>query len=119
MLEDVVQAFGRELFHSIAQLPPISKLDPEVQMCGVYTCYLAEKERLALMDQRNLFYLLDDLFYEHCVRQIESLKMFHHPYEVDFYAGASVFITRSWIHNGFRESPEEMARLTHNFIKWD
>lgn len=119
LLEDVIKAFGRELFQRIAQLPPITRQDPEVQMRGVYECYLEEKERLQLMDQRNLFYLLDDLFYEHCVRQIDSLKVFHHPYEVDFYAGASVFITRSWIHNGFRESPEEMARLTHAFIKWE
>lgn len=119
LLEDVIKAFGRELFQRISQLPPISREDPEIQIRGVYECFLTEKERLRLLDQHNLFHLLYDLFYAQCVQQIQSLKMFHQPYEVDFYAGASVFIARSWVHNGFRETPEEMARVTHSFIKWD
>ena len=76
-----------------------------------------KKERLVLMERRNLFCLLDDLFYAHCVRHLQFKLLFHLLHETDFYAGVSFFIVHSWGYDDCLKTSEEMARLPLGFIR--
>lgn len=69
------------------------------------------------MERRNLFCLLDDLFYAHCVRHLQFKLLFHLLHEIDFYAGVSFFIVHSWGYDDCLKTSEEMARLPLGFIR--
>lgn len=116
LLEDVIRQYGRDLFSKISCLPPVSLDDILPHMTQVYAHYLAERERLALLEKRGLIHIVEESLYDHCRKQIQYLSGFRSPYQVDFYAGASIYLTRAWIRNGFPESPEELAQITYHSI---
>lgn len=118
-LEDVIKQYGKNLFSRISQLPSIAQIGRQSHMRQVYEQYLAERERLTILDRQDLLYILDDSLYSFCIDQIQSLGMFRDTYQAAFYAGASASVIRTWIHNGFRETPEELAEITYNFLKWE
>lgn len=117
LLEDVIRQFGRDLFAKISLLPPVSLDDTLPRMTQVYALYLTERERLTLLDKRGLIHLVEESLYDHCMQQIRHLNEFSSPYQVDFYAGASIYLIRAWIRNGFPESPEELAQITYHSIR--
>lgn len=119
LLEDIIKQYGQNLFSQISQLPPIALNDPRCHMRQVYEQYLAERERLAILDKQDLLYILDDSLHSFCIDQIENLGMFQGSYQVAFYAGASASVIRAWIHNSFRETPAELAEITYNCLKWE
>lgn len=119
LLEDVIKQYGKNLFSRISQLPPIALDEPRSHMRQVYEQYLQERERLTILDRQNLLYILDDGLYGFCINQIQSLGRFQGSYQVAFYAGASASVIRAWIHNGFQETPEELAEITYAAIKWE
>lgn len=119
LLEDVIKQYGQNLFSRISQLPPIALDEPRSHMRQVYEQYLAERERLMILDRQNLLYILDAGLYGFCIAQIQKLGMFQGSYQAAFYAGAAASVIRAWIHNGFRETPEELAEITYRFIRWE
>lgn len=118
-LEDVIKQYVKNLFSRISQLPSIAQVGLHSHMCQVYEQYLAERERLTILDKQDLLYILDDSLYSFCIDQIQNLGMFRGTYQVAFYAGASASVIRAWIHNGFQETPKEMTEITYQLMKWE
>ena len=116
LLEDVIKKYSQELSARIFQLPPASLDDLPSHMQQVYEIYLAERERLTILDKRNLFYLMDDKLYELCATQIQRLDMSLGRYQTEIYAGASAYLIRAWVHRGFQESPAELAEISTALI---
>jgi len=75
-------------------------------------------QQLALLEKRGLFYHLEGPIMEHCIYQIRRLGVQDKRYQAEFYAGATTQLIRAWIHNGFKESPREIAELTFELVKW-
>lgn len=119
LLEDVIRQYGNEMFEEIDQQLPIGRDGLREHIKCVNEFFLSQRERLILLDKRNLFYLLEEPIYTHCARQIRRLGVLNRQYQIEFYAGATFYLIRAWIHNGFRETPEEIARTVCDFIKWD
>lgn len=119
LIEDVLKQYGRDFFARIALLPPISMHEPLEHLQQVYEQYLTEKERLIILDRRELFHFIDDNLYQLCFSQTQSLGRFQGEYQIAIFAGAGAALIRTWIHNGFKETPREMAEITHHFFKWE
>lgn len=117
--EDVIRQYGNEMFEEIDRQTPIGRDGLREHIKYVNEYFLSQRERLTLLDRRNLFYLLEESIYTHCVRQIRRLGVLNRRYQAEFYAGATAHLVRAWIHNGFKETPEEIARITCDLIKWD
>jgi len=117
--EDVIRQYGNEMFEQIDRQTPIGRDGLREHIKYVNEYFLSQREQLTLLDKRNLFYLLEESIYTHCVRQIRRLGVLNRRYQAEFYAGATAHLVRAWIHNGFRETPEEIAETVCDFIKWD
>lgn len=119
LLEDIIRQYAARIFQRMTLEHTVEQSDPISHMTYIYECYLQERERLTVLDKQGLLYLLEDSLYNHCMEQIISLGKCHSRYQVDFFAGAATYLIRAWIHNGFSESPLEMAQITYEYIKWD
>ena len=117
--EDVIRQYGAAIFEEITRLTPIAYEGMREHLEIVNTYYLTQRERLGLLEKRELFYLLEAPFMEHCIRQIRQLDMWNNRYQAAFYTGASIHLIRAWIRNGFEESPGEIADLICEMVKWE
>ena len=116
--EDVVRRYGEAMFDEIDRTIPIAQEGMREHILAVNSYFWTQRERLALLEKRELFYLLEGPIMEHCMYQIRRLGVQNKRYQAEFYAGATTQLIRAWIHNGFRESPQEIAELTFELVKW-
>lgn len=119
LLEDVIRQYGVSMYGEIDQKMPIAHEGMRERLEAVNTFLWSQRERLTLIEKRGLFYLLEGPIMDHCKRQMQSLNMWNHRYMADFYAGATTQMMRAWIRNGFEESPQEIAALICELVKWD
>ena len=117
--EDVIRKFGESLFEAIDREIPIAMEGMREHIYSVNVYFYSQRERLILIEKRGLFYLLEEPIMEHCMRQIRRMGFWSHRYQAEFYAGATAHLLRAWIHNGFEESPREIADLTCELVKWE
>lgn len=117
--EDVIRQYGSAMFDEINQKMPITFEGLRQRIEAVNLYLWDRRERLALIEQRGLFYLLEGPIMSHCMRQTQSLNMGGRRYMAEFYAGATTQLIRAWIRNGFEESPKEIAALVCELAKWD
>ena len=117
--EDVIRQYGVAMFEEIDRMTPIAFDGMREHIQIVNTYYLTQRERLTLLENRGLFYLLEGPIMEHCMRQIRRLNMWSNHYQAEFYAGASIHLIRAWIRNGYEESPQEIPNLICELIKWE
>lgn len=115
ILEDVIKAYGKNLFERFAGIPQHMD-EPRRHMRLVYEQYLSERDKLSILDKRNLLYIIEDSLFDYCSVRINNLSIFKGKYRAEFYAGASAALIRAWIHSGFKESPQEMADITYSLI---
>ena len=115
-LEDVLKDYVRRL---MAQLPDDSLLcseDIRHRMLLSNRLFYSERERLTLLENRGLFYLLEGAIYERCRVQVIAQGLTENHYQIAFNSGASVACIREWIRDGFRESPEVMTELFYALL---
>ena len=117
--EDIIQRYSNSMFDVLHQITPISRENMHEHICTVNHYFLTQRERLSLIEKQGLFYLIEDALLEHCLYQTHCLGVFTNQYQVEFYAGASARQFRTWLHNGFKETPEEMASIVESLIQWD
>lgn len=117
--EDVIRRYGDAMFDEINREMPIAHEGMRQRIEAVNTYLWSQRERLTLIEKRGLFYLLEEPIMAHCMRQMHSLDMWNHRYMADFYAGATTQMMRAWIRNGFEESPQEIAALICELVKWE
>lgn len=110
--EDVIRRYGITMFEQIAREIPIAHSGIRQHIEAVNTYFWNHRERLSLIEQRGLFHLLEEPIMDHCKRQIDRMGAWSNRYQAEFYAGATTQMIRAWIHNGFEESPEEIAAIT-------
>ena len=110
--EDVIRRYGIAIFEQIARDIPIAHSGIRQHIEAVNTYFWNHRERLSLIEQRGLFHLLEGPIMEHCKLQIQRMGAWNNRYQAEFYAGATTQLIRAWIHNGFEESPEEIAAIT-------
>ena len=116
--EDVIRQYGVALFREIDHIIPIPKEGMREHIQSFLTHLLSQRERLTLLENRGLFYLLEEPIMGYCVQQIQRLNMWTNRYQAEFYAGASIHLIRAWIRNGFEESPREITELICELVKW-
>lgn len=116
LLEDVIRKYGTDLFDRLALLPQVSPAESKSRLTMVYKELFSERSRLTVLDRRKLLFILNDGLFDLCSRRINSMGVYKGQYQAEFYAGASASIIRAWIHNGFKETPEEMAEITYSFL---
>ncbi len=114
--EDVIRQYGAALFDEIYRKTPDAQTSLRVHIQSFCDCLWTQRERLALLETRGLFYLLEEPIMDFCRRQIQHLGAGNSRYHTEFYAGASAQLIRAWIHNGFEESPSEMAEIVCDLI---
>lgn len=114
--EDIIRQYGVALFEEIYQKTPNAQAGLRAHIQSFCELLWHERERLALLENRGLFYLLEEPIMDFCRRQIEQLGAWSNRYHTEFYAGASAQLLRAWIHNGFEESPTEMADVVCELI---
>lgn len=109
--EDVIRQYGTALFQEIDRKSPSAQEGLREHILSCNTVLWNHQERLTLLENRGLFYLLDEPITEHCRRQIQRLGAWSNRYHAEYHAGATTQVIRAWIHNGFEESPQEMSEL--------
>lgn len=117
--EDVIRQYGIALFEAIDQRIPVAQegIHEHIQSFNAYLW--SQRERLTLLERRGLFYLLEEPILEHCRRQIQRLGVWNNRYQAEYHAGATTQLIRAWIRNGFEESPQEIAEIICELIKWE
>lgn len=117
--EDVIRQYGIALFEEIDHKTPVVQkgIREHIQSFNAYLW--SQRERLTLIENRGLFYLLEEPILEHCRRQIQRLGAWSNRYQAEYHAGATMQLIRAWIHNGFEESPQEIADIICELIKYE
>lgn len=116
--EDVIRQYGRALFHEIDRQIPSAEEGLRPHILSFIACLWTQRERLTLLEDRGLFYLLEEPIREHCRQQIQRLGVGSNRYHAEYHAGATTQLIRAWIHNGFAESPEQITELICELINW-
>lgn len=114
--EDVIRQYGIALFREIDRQIPSAQEGLREHILSFNTCLWSQRERLTLIENRGLFYLLEAPIMELCRRQIQRFGAWNNRYHAEYHAGATTYLIRAWIHNGFDESPQEMSELICNLI---
>ena len=109
--EDVIRQYGIALLEEINSQCPIEQANLREHIYTANTILWSQRERLALLEDRGLFHLLEGPIIDHCVLQIQRLGLQTHRYCAEYHAGATTQLIRAWIHYGFEESPQEITDL--------
>jgi AcrR family transcriptional regulator len=117
--EDVIRQYGVALFDEINRKLPIAQGGIREHIHFVNNQLWLHRERLTLLENRGLFYLLEGPIMEHCMLQIQRLGVPDNRYYTAYHAGATTQMIRAWIHNGFEESPQEITKLICELVKWE
>lgn len=116
--EDVIRQYGIALFEEIDSKVIIAQEEIREHIYIVNTHLWTHRERLALLENRGLFHLLEESIMNHCMLQIQRLGVQNNRYYAAYHAGATTQLIRAWIHNGFEESPEEITQLICDLVNW-
>jgi len=112
--EDVIRQYGIALFDEINRNFSIDQGDIRGHIHAVNALLWVHRERLSLLENREVFHLLEGSIMAHCTLQFQRLGVPNNRYYAAYYAGATTQLIRAWIHNGFEESPQEMTEIICN-----
>lgn len=116
LTEDVIRQYGTAMYDEINRQIPLSRTGIYEHILAVSTDLYSRRERLGLIEQRGLFYLLEESILRQCVYQIQRLDSWQNRYQAEFYAGAVTQLLRVWIRNDFEESPDEISRIIYTLL---
>ncbi len=114
-LEDVIHYYLENLGKRCAERSPLTKDKIYEHALASFVTIYEEKEKLTILNARDLLYLYDDVVFKLCEEQMKLLENDINPYSVYMTTGSSVFAIRAWIKNGFRDSPESIVKLFPKF----
>ena len=116
LTEDVIRQYGTAMYDEINRQIPLSRTGIYEHILAVSNDLYSRRERLGLIEQRGLFYLLEESILRQCVYQIQRLDSWQNRYQAEFYAGAVTQLLRVWIRNDFEESPDEISRIIYTLL---
>lgn len=117
--EDVIRQYGTALFGEIDIKITIAHGEIREHIHSVTLHLWSHRERLALLENRGLFHLLEESIMNHCLLQFQRLGVQSNRYYGEYYAGATTQLIRAWIHNGFEETPQQITEIICDLVKWE
>ena len=119
LTEDVIRQYGIAMYEEINRKLPIVPGEIREHILAVTIHLWTQRERLALIEKRGLFYLLEDPMMTQCMYQIQYLGVQRNRYQAAFYGGATQRVLCTWIKNGFSEPPQEITRILYELLAWN
>ena len=116
LTEDVIRQYGADMYAQINRTIPLTLGSIYEHMLAVNTYLYTQRERLALIERRGLYHLMEDPIMEQCVFQLQRLGVWTNHYQAEFYAGAVTHMLRVWARRSFAESPEEITRIIYSLL---
>lgn len=117
LMEDVIRKYADMVYDEIDRMIPLERNGIREHVLAVNTHLYAHRERLALIEKRGLYHLLEEPMMRQCKKQLQRLDIQTHRYQPEFYSGAVNQLVRAWIRNGFVESPEEITKIIWELSK--
>lgn len=115
--ESVIRQYGAALFGEAINQLTADFNEKREHIHSIMLHLWAHRERLALLESRGLFHLLEEPIMNHCLLQLQRLGIQGNLYYAEYYAGAMTWLIRAWIHNGFREDPQQITQIICDLIK--
>ena len=116
LTEDVIRQYGSDMYAKINRTIPLNPGGIYEHILAVNTYLYTQRERLALIEKRGLYHLMEDPIMEQCVFQLQRLGVWSNHYQAEFYAGAVTHMLRVWARRSFAESPAEITRIIHSLL---
>ena len=116
LTEDVVRQYGSDMYAQINRTIPLNPGGIYEHILAVNTYLYTQRERLALIEKRGLYHLMEDPIMEQCVYQLQRLGVWSNHYQAEFYAGAVTHMLRVWARRSFAESPAEITRIIYSLL---
>lgn len=116
LTEDVIRQYGSDMYAQINRTIPLTPGGIYEHILAVNTYLYTQRERLALIEKRGLYHLLEEPIMEQCVFQLQRLGVWTNHYQAEFYAGAVTHMLRVWARRSFAESPEEITRIIYSLL---
>ena len=116
LTEDVIRQYGSDMYAQINRTIPLNPGGIYEHILAVNTYLYTQRERLALIEKRGLYHLMEDPIMEQCVFQLQRLGVWTNHYQAEFYAGAVTHMLRVWARRSFAESPEEITRIIYSLL---
>ena len=116
LTEDVVRQYGSDMYAQINRTIPLTPGGIYEHILAVNTYLYTQRERLALIEKRGLYHLLEEPIMEQCVYQLQRLGVWSNHYQAEFYAGAVTHMLRVWARSSFAESPAEITRIIYSLL---
>lgn len=116
LTEDVIRQYGSDMYAQINRTIPLNPGGIYEHILAVNTYLYTQRERLALIEKRGLYHLMEDPIMEQCVYQLQRLGVWTNHYQAEFYAGAVTHMLRVWARSSFAESPAEITRIIYSLL---
>ena len=116
LTEDVIRQYGSDMYAQINRTIPLNPGGIYEHILAVNTYLYSQRERLALIEKRGLYHLLEEPIMEQCVFQLQRLGVWTNHYQAEFYAGAVTHMLRVWARRSFAESPAEITRIIYSLL---
>ena len=116
LTEDVIRQYGSDMYAQINRTIPLTPGGIYEHILAVNTYLYTQRERLALIEKRGLYHLMEDPIMEQCVYQLQRLGVWTNHYQAEFYAGAVTHMLRVWARSSFAESPAEITRIIYSLL---
>ncbi len=119
LTKDVIRQYGFSMYEEINRTIPLEQGGIRKHLLAISFYTWTHRERLALIEKRGLYYLLEDPILEQCLYQLQRLNMWTNRYQAEFYAGGITKLIRIWVGNGCEESPQEFSDILCDLIFLD
>ena len=116
LTEDVIRQYGSDMYAQINRTIPLNLGGIYEHILAFNTYLYTQRERLALIEKRGLYHLMEDPIMEQCVYQLQRLGVWTNHYQAEFYAGAVTHMLRVWARSSFAESPAEITRIIYSLL---
>ncbi len=118
-IDDVINYFIQQMFLDITEEGTMaeSKLDAFIEL--IFTNTRMYRKELFLLDKNHKLQNVADYLYTFTYQEIQRIISEENDYIVYYFAGAATSFHTGWIHNGCKESPEEITKIFVHCIKGD
>lgn len=91
-LTDIISEYLEKMTVLSSPTPEMNSDNIEEIVQAVFEKLLTEKQKLKILEKRNVLYLLDEIIYQKSLSQIVFLNVLNNDYQPYFFAGASAFM---------------------------
>nr|WP_204415555.1 TetR-like C-terminal domain-containing protein [Bacillus tianshenii] len=124
LLDSIDEEFTEDMVHTLNQYN-FSKEDEAYQMTEKIFEYIAAKsdicrillsEHTEVQFQKKGMSIAKEFIFKNWLTDHKQLDRETYDYLSIFYVSGSIYMIKSWLENGMKKTPKEMAELLHHFI---